>query len=349
MCRFMIFKGREPMVLSDLLTKPAHLIINQLFDLRLRLDMRNPINGDGFGVGYYTTTGEVAPCLFKAITPAWNNVNLNNLSQSTESTLVFGHVRALTHGVLAETNCHPFSYGKIMFMHNGGILGFDKIKRQLINHIDDRFFLFIQGLTDSECVFALYLDTLARMGYDPDDTTLELSHQVLKEAMTCTIELIKQWQVAVTLEPSLLNLAVTDGDSVVVCRYITLATDEAASLHFSTGSRFFEYEPGHFKMERLNRSQDVIFVALEPLTFERGDWICVPTNTLIAITKNNTVLMYPIRDEFYNENERSPEFATSKGLMGGVPTKEDSSAVENGDIAVPPLEREGRKTTSVAI
>src|SRR5699024_4863679 len=138
---------------------------------------------------------------------------------------------------------------------------------------------------------------------DPDDTTLELSHQVLKEAMTCTIELIKQWQVAVTLEPSLLNLAVTDGDSVVVCRYITLATDEAASLHFYTGSRFFEYEPGHYKRERLNRSQDVIFVALEPLTFERGDWICVPTNTLITITKNNTVLMYPIRDEFYNENE----------------------------------------------
>ena len=50
MCRFMIYKGREEMVLSDLLTKPAHSIINQSFDSRLRLDMRNPVNGDGFGV-----------------------------------------------------------------------------------------------------------------------------------------------------------------------------------------------------------------------------------------------------------------------------------------------------------
>ena len=31
------------MVLSDLLTKPAHSIINQSFDSRLRLDMRNPL------------------------------------------------------------------------------------------------------------------------------------------------------------------------------------------------------------------------------------------------------------------------------------------------------------------
>lgn len=346
MCRFMIFKGREPTVLSDLLTKPAHSIINQLFDSRLRLDMRNPINGDGFGVGYYTTTGEMAPCLFKAITPAWNNVNLNNLSQLTESTLVFGHVRALTHGVLAETNCHPFAYGKIMFMHNGGISGFEKIKRTLINHIDDRFFLFIQGSTDSECIFALFLDTLDKMGYNPDDLNLQVTHKVLKEAMLQTIELVKQWQVSVTKEPSLLNLAVTDGEAVVVCRYITSATEEAASLHFSTGSRFFEYEPGHFKMERLNRSQDVIFVALEPLTFERGDWICVPTNTIITITKNNTVLMYPIEDEFYNELERSLDFAKSKGLMGGVPTKEDEPQDEDG---VPPLELEGRKGSRVEV
>ena len=43
MCRFMIYKGREEMVLSDLLTKPAHSIINQSFDSRLRLDMRNPL------------------------------------------------------------------------------------------------------------------------------------------------------------------------------------------------------------------------------------------------------------------------------------------------------------------
>ncbi|EDK47037.1 conserved hypothetical protein [Lodderomyces elongisporus NRRL YB-4239] len=369
MCRFMIFKGRESMVLSDLLTKPAHSIINQSFDSRLRLDMRNPINGDGFGVGYYTEHHE--PCVFKAITPAWNNVNLNNLSHCTESSLVFGHVRASTQGVLSETNCHPFSFGKLMFMHNGGISCFDKIKKKLINHLEDKYFLLIQGSTDSECCFALFLDTLDKMGYDPEDKETVFSHVVLKTAILKTIELVKNWQLEVTTEPSLLNFAATDGESIVVSRYITSKTDEAASLHFSTGSRFFEYQPGLFKMERLNRSQDVIFVASEPLTFERGDWLCVPTNTLITITNKNTVLMHPIEDEFYDGGviERSSGLAMSKGLMGGVPQAEDEaiassngsaiSSIKSSSVGekytedkllpsigvptqVPPLEREGR-------
>ena len=52
MCRFLIYKGAEPIRLSNLLTKPQHSIINQSFDSRLRLDRRRPINGDGFGLAY---------------------------------------------------------------------------------------------------------------------------------------------------------------------------------------------------------------------------------------------------------------------------------------------------------
>lgn len=348
----MIYKGKDSMMLSDLLTRPAHSIINQSFDSRLRLDMRNPINGDGFGVGYYRSTSE--PCVFKAITPAWNNVNLNLLSNCTESNLVFAHVRASTQGVLAETNCHPFSYGRLMFMHNGGVLAFDKIKRTLINHIDDKFFLFIQGSTDSECCCALFLDTLYKMGHDPLDMETVFGHKVLREALLTTIGLLREWQTALTDDPLLLNFAVTDGELVVVCRYITSKTDEAASLHFSTGLRFFEYEPGLFKMERLNRSQDVVFVASEPLTFERGDWTCVPTNTIISITCNNTVLMHPIIDEFYDASgtERLAGLAMSKGLMGGVPTKSSRSKAE-GEVEttvsiLPPLDREGRVPAEMA-
>lgn len=332
------------MVLSDLLTKPAHSIINQSFDSRLRLDMRNPVNGDGFGVGYYSENRH--PCIFKAITPAWNNVNLNNLAECTESSLVFAHVRASTQGVLAETNCHPFSYGKIMFMHNGGVSAFNLIKKKLINHLEDKFFLHIQGSTDSECCFALFVDTLYKMGYDPEDLSVKFSHSILRKALLTTIDLIKTWQCQVTNEPSLLNFAATDGESIVVSRYITSKTDEAASLHFSTGSKFFEYQPGLFKMERLNRSQDVIFVSSEPLTFERGDWLCVPTNTILTITNRNTVLMHPIEDEFYDgEAQRSSGLAMSKGLIGGVPMKDvevDSTLAE-----VPPLDREGRVAVNV--
>lgn len=371
MCRFMIFKGKDSIVLEDLLTKPDHLIINQLFDLRLRLDMRNPINGDGFGVGYYTPREDAPgsspplvpapPCVFKAITPAWNNQNLERLAASTSSSLVFAHVRALTYGVLSETNCHPFTYGNIMFMHNGGISGFLKIKKRLVQHIDDEWFLMLQGLTDLECLFAVFLDTLDKMGYDPRPNNPDseycrttpphlrkppthIPHTALRKALLATIQLLKDWQVAVTLEPLLLNFAVTDGELVVVLRYITLLTDEAALLHFLTGSSFrlLELRPNEFKVERLSRSQDVVMIALEPLTFQREDWITVPTNTTLTVHKQ-TVLLHPVEDEFYNPDiDRSSGLAVSKGMMGTMPVDESQLQALSRDTGVPPLAREGR-------
>lgn len=346
MCRFLIFKGKEPTLLSHLLTRPAHSIINQSFDSRLRLDRRRPINGDGFGVAYYPLDDELdvdGPCLYKAITPAWNNQNLETLAEKTKSDLVFAHVRASTYGALSETNCHPFTYHSLCFMHNGGISNFKKIKRRLLTHLDDEYLNYIQGSTDSECAFALFLDSLEKEGCDPRKSDGHFPHQAIRAALLKTIEYIRDWTKEANkgeehVEPSLLNFAVTDGSTVVVSRYITSKTDEAASLHFSCGSKFVESSPGEYRMERLNRSQDVVMVASEPLTFERGDWTAVPTNTVLTI-KKQTVLIHPIIDEYYQRDPlylRSSKLAESKGLIGSVPL---AKAVERN---VPPLEREGR-------
>lgn len=346
MCRFLIFKGKESIRLSHLLTNPEHSIINQSFDSRLRLDRRRPINGDGFGVAYYPLDAELdqdGPCIFKAITPAWNNQNLSTLAEKTKSDLIFAHVRASTYGILSETNCHPFTYHNLCFMHNGGIANFQKIKRALLNHIGDEYLNFLQGSTDSECAFALFLDTLEKLGQDPKDKNGNFGHVSLRKALLNTIEYIKDWtkeanELQEHTEPSLLNFAVTDGSTVVVSRYVTSKTDEAASLHFSCGSAFVEAAPGEYRMERLDRNQDVIMVASEPLTFERGDWTAVPTNSILTI-KKQTILLHPIIDEYYQEDPlylRSSTLAESKGLMGSIPL---AKSVEKN---VPPLEREGR-------
>ncbi|EDO16957.1 hypothetical protein Kpol_1041p15 [Vanderwaltozyma polyspora DSM 70294] len=346
MCRFLIFKGKEPIRLSHLLTRPAHSIINQSFDSRLRLDRRRPVNGDGFGVAYYPLDSELdqdGPCIFKAITPAWNNQNLSTLAEKTKSDLIFAHVRASTYGVLSETNCHPFTYHNLCFMHNGGITNFYKIKRKLLNHINDEYLNFIQGSTDSECAFALFLDTLEKLGEDPKRQDGNFGHNQLRKALLKTIEYIKDWTNEANkgeehVEPSLLNFAITDSSTVVVSRYIASKTDEAASLHFSCGSSFVETAPGEYRMERLDRNQDVIMVASEPLTFERGDWTAVPTNSVLTI-KKQTILLHPIIDEYYQQDPlylRNSSLAESKGLMGSVPV---AKSVERN---VPPLEREGR-------
>lgn len=327
---------------------------SQSFDSRLRLDQRRPMNGDGFGVGYYPEDEDPelgdGPCVFSAITPAWNNLNLARLADKTKSSLVFAHVRASTAGVLAETNCHPFDYYSLMFMHNGHVSGFNKIRRKLAEHMKDEYLNRIQGGTDSEWAFSLFLDCLDKLGYDPSSPSGTIPSEILRKALLQMLAYLKDWTKEmnpVDAEPSLLNCAVTDGSSIVVSRYVTSSTEEAASLHFSSGTRFFEYEPGQYRMERRDRGQNIIMIASEPLTFERTDWIAIPTNTVLTI-RDQTVLFHPIIDEYHQTDpskERSSGFAESKGLVSPVVVNNTSKNDEN----LPPLERERRRMESLQV
>lgn len=167
-----------------------------------------------------------------------------------------------------------------MFMHNGGIGAWRHIKRQLAASIGDRWFLGVQGGTDSEWAFALFLDCLDRAGYDPDQDRSEqggFGHVALRKALLRTIERINAFidqipasQLEGVDTRSLLNFAVTDGHSVVCSRYIGSKTDEAASLYFSSGTNWKEVGKGEFQMERRDKGSDIVLVASEPLTFERG-------------------------------------------------------------------------------
>ncbi|KAF8642391.1 hypothetical protein AX16_009659 [Volvariella volvacea WC 439] len=211
MCRFVIYKGTSPVQLShvssvgcstitlclsvrhwpQLLTRPCHSIINQAFDSRLRLDRRRPMNGDGFGVGWYDTVYDEElgsqPCIFTSVTPAWNNINLTRLAEKIKSPLVFGHVRATTAGSLSLDNCHPFVYGKLMFMHNGGISDFQTIKRKLQSVLPDDAFNMVQGNTDSEWAFALFVSKL------PDPKAKRFTWKILQKAMLETIETLNDF------------------------------------------------------------------------------------------------------------------------------------------------------------
>ncbi|KAM7199227.1 putative glutamine amidotransferase DUG3 [Naviculisporaceae sp. PSN 640] len=338
MCRFLVYKGSDEILLSKLILDPTHSILRQSFDSRLRLDTRRgQNNADGFGIGFYTDPklGE-APCLFTSTTPAWNCVNLQRLASKTASHLIFAHVRATTEGSLSEDNCHPFCHGSLMWMHNGGLGGWKQIKRRLGQRLADKWFLGVTGGTDSEWAFALFLDTLERMGRDPSSQPENgFGPDVLRKAMLKTIaiinELIDQIPESVIHEEnvdtrSLLNFAVSDGHSVICTRYVGSSSDEAASLYYSSGTLWETKapEPGKhdYKMERSDKGADVVLVASEPLTFERENWVNVPTNSILTI-HNQSVLVHPIMDQYYDRNpyhRRSTAYVKTKGLAANEKT-----------------------------
>jgi predicted glutamine amidotransferase len=181
-----------------------------------------------------------------------------------------------------------------MFMHNGGIGCFKQIKRRLAMSLNEQWFTLVQGSTDSEWAFATFLDCLDKAGVSPNSEVGQggFGHTVLRKAMLKTIARINSFIKEIVGEDgmgnedsrSLLNFAVTDGASVVCTRYVSSKTDEAASLFFSSGTSWKELKPeqksngGHksdsedrdYVMERRDKGSDIVLVASEPLTFERG-------------------------------------------------------------------------------
>ena len=149
--------------------------------------------------------------------------------------------------------------------------------------VSERWFNVVHGNTDSEWAFALFLDSLEKEGLDPENhiyVDKGFGHSALRRALLKTIERINDFvgQVSVNehtsedaAERSLLNFAMTDGHSVVCTKYVNSKTDEAASLYFSSGTNWnFTGDLGQYKMERKDKGADIVLVASEPLTFERG-------------------------------------------------------------------------------
>lgn len=134
MCRFIVYRG-DDLSMADLLTRSDHSLIMQSYRARER---EEPLNGDGFGVGWYDYEIDPTPCVFTSVTPAWNNRNLQRLADKIRSTCFFAHVRAATAGFsVNELNCHPFQFGKFLWMHNGRIGEFSKIRRRLRESLRD--------------------------------------------------------------------------------------------------------------------------------------------------------------------------------------------------------------------
>lgn len=250
-------------------------------DERFHQDTRRPHNGDGFGIGYYTDIKlGPNPCIFTSTIPAWNCINLERIASKTASSLIFAHVRATTEGSLSDDNCHPFSYGTLMWMHNGGLGAWKYIKRRLGEQLSDKWYGEVHGSTDTEWAFALFLNTLEKMGLNPDKPPADgFGPTVLRVALTRTIGQINHLIKGIPKETiekenvdcrSLLNFAVSDGHTVICSRYVSSKKDEAASLYYSSGSSWDDKAGGNYHMDRKDKGADVVLVASEPLSFERG-------------------------------------------------------------------------------
>ena len=288
MCRFLAYAG-APLLLADLLYRPTNSLIMQSYKARERAE---PLNGDGFGVGWYVPDVDPTPCVQRTVMPAWSNRNLQNLAVKVRATCLFAHVRAASPGMaVMESNVHPFVYDRFMWMHNGAVAGFERIKRTLRESLKDEFYNMVLGTTDSEHAFALFLNSL-RVPFG------EARSEDMRAAVVETIVRLNEWtRGAGVLEPSHYNFAVTDGETIIISRYCSAEGLPGNSLHISRGRRFECLPGGLCDMHSVRSPEEraaAVIVASERLTDDPEDWLDVPDNHIVTVTPDLNVRVEPI-------------------------------------------------------
>lgn len=150
-------------------------------------------------------------------------------------------------------------------MHNGAVAEFGRIKRRLHESLDDTAYDFIQGTTDSEHAFAVFLNRLLpRIGdYSVDDRV---------DAVGSGIFSLDGWTGQIgARDASRYNFAVTDGQTVLATCYVNDPDEPVHTLYYSTGERF-ENIDGVYRMRTTDRHPQAVIVASEPITERRSDW-----------------------------------------------------------------------------
>ena len=259
MCRWVVWcSGADaPILLNRLVFEPSNSLVRQAFNGGFhpgaKEDNNATLNADGFGVGWFSSHGGAA--IFRSLTPAWNNRNLRELCNNVESHTIFAHVRAATPGsVVNEENCHPFRFGRLLMQHNGHLEGLRELRRALIAQLSDEAFEWVQGVshrmfhrtfhrmfqvqgtTDSELIFALFITQL-----DAPARTTPFEPGELRRAAVLALarlrSLLRECHVYERHPEgySTMNWAISDGRTVIVTRYCDKASDgiPPPSLYYS--------------------------------------------------------------------------------------------------------------------
>ena len=273
MCRWMGWFG-QPMILEELLFKPEHSLVVQSLHSQLGVETTN---GDGFGIGWYGAGTDAG--IYRSVAPAWNDANLRAMAGAIASPLFLAHVRASTGTPVQETNCHPFSHGRWIMVHNGSINDWHELRRDLMLAVDPTLFPHIEGTTDSEVLFHL----AQTFGLEQDPLG----------ALERAVGFVEATSAEHGVEPAVqASIGLSDGERLWAVRYATQGTPRSlfVSEDVQSVQRLYPDRPN---LQRL-RADDRIVVS-EPLVDLPGAWHEVPPSTALVIGPDGALDRRPFR------------------------------------------------------
>jgi len=148
------------------------------------------------------------------------------------------------------SNCHPFGFGRHLFMHNGQIGGYEKVKRAIEAYIPDEVYCSRAGNGDSEAIFLI----AAGFGLDRDPIG------ALKRTLQMCLDVVSR---AGLNEPVRFSAIHADGEKLHAFRW---SSDE---------------RPPTLYWRNMGEG---IAVASEPFGTGVERWDIIPANTVATIT-----------------------------------------------------------------
>jgi predicted glutamine amidotransferase len=267
MCRWMAYLGGPINVGLIMFREDRNTIVHQSLDASQGAE---PVNGDGFGVGWFVEDND-APSRYRSTEPAWNDENLREITQALQSPAFIAHVRAAIGSPVQQSNCHPFRHDSVLFVHNGFIRDFHRIKRDVVLAVDPELYPQITGSTDSEHLFYLALT----FGLADD------AHGALEQM----VGFIEQRAAAAGIEdPVQMSVGVLTRDALVGVRYATSSIPR--TLYHSNDIETLRQVHPDFEDLKLVPG-DAHVVMSEPLGTLPGAWSEVPISTAVHLTRGD--------------------------------------------------------------
>ena len=249
MCRLAAYSGPE-ITLQEFIISPAHSLYKQSWEPEEMQEAK--VNADGFGFAWYDA--QTLPRRYRITQPIWSDVNLPDLANSLRQTLWLAYVRSATAGQgMGPENTQPFLHNNLSFIHNGYVTEFQQLKPRFIESIETQFLSLIKGNTDSEYLFALWLQCLSTS--DSFFQSLNVFSTILKPLCNDN--------------PTLVNIIISDGKQL-------------AALKHAIGSE----PPSLYYLEANTNTGNSIIIASEPFN-ETEEWQSLPNDSILIVDKEH--------------------------------------------------------------
>ena len=304
MCRVLAYIGPEVPV-ENLLTKPENSLVNQTLDPERHPQLQ--LAGWGFGIWSEHLLKPEEPFLYHRPMAAFYDDNVETIVPSLQASTLLAHVRAADYNsltVLADENCHPFSYQDTSWIvaQNGDMPNWKVLQRELLPHCKDSFLQQMSGTTDTEFIYVLLLSLLEGDSDEDVQRAFEEMLRLIAQAQkTLDLPALTKLKMALVRPDRIIGVNIGTGHQGETdpegdwqeLRKAEPGTDDYAlgmllePMYLLMG-RNFDHDPSTYGFETCTHEEATAAVfASEPLTDEPDDWSTLEFGEIVFLEKKS--------------------------------------------------------------